>query len=69
VEITSANGTLTSSVRFDHTLRSGVLTVGHGRIDETPGALTSLTIDIDEVTTMPLTSGVPVTVQPAASDQ
>lgn len=64
VEITSKNGTLASRVHLDATLRPGVVTVGHGRFGESPGALTSLSVDIDEVTTMPLTSGVPVTVRP-----
>ena len=64
VEVASSNGTLTSQVHLDPTLRPGVITVGHGRIDASPGDLTSLTIDIDEVTTMPLTSGVPVRVRP-----
>lgn len=63
VEITSMNGTLQSRVRFDRTLRPGVVTVGHGRVDESPGVLTSLTIDVDAVTAMPLTSGLSVTVR------
>lgn len=64
VEIASSNGTLASRVHLDPTLRLGVVTVGHGRIDGSPGELTSLSVDIDELTTMPLTSGVPVTVRP-----
>ena len=67
VEITSKNGTLESRVRFDSTLRPGVVTIGHGRIDESPGRLTSPTIDVDGSTTMPLMSGVPVTVRPTGS--
>lgn len=63
VEIESSNGRLTSRVHLDPTLRPGVVTVGHGRVDSSPGELTSLTVDIDELTTMPLTSGVPVTVR------
>lgn len=64
VEVFSSNGMLSSPVHLDATLRPGVVTVGHGRVDESPGALTSLTVDVDEVTAMPLTSGVPVTVRP-----
>jgi len=67
VEITSSNGTSTSRVRFDRTLRPGVISVGHGRLGESPGLLTSSTIDVDPVTSMPLTSGVPVTVRLAQS--
>lgn len=65
VEIASGNGTIESAVRFDRTLRRGVVSVGHGRIDSSPGRLTSLVIDVDGATTMPLMSGVPVTVRAA----
>lgn len=63
VEVSSDNGTLTSHVHLDATLRPGVVTVGHGRIDESPGRLTSPTVEIDALTSMPLMSGVPVTVR------
>ena len=63
VEITSANGTLTSAVNLDETLRRGVISIGHGRFKTSPGVLTSSTAEVDGATAMPLMSGVRVTVR------
>ena len=49
----------------DRNVRTGVVSVTHGRDGCSPGQLTSSNNAVDPLTTMPHASGVPVTVAPA----
>jgi anaerobic selenocysteine-containing dehydrogenase len=64
VELRSVHGTVRATAGLDDTLMPGVVSVGHGRPDRSPGRLTSLVLDVDPLTTMPMTSGVPVRLRP-----
>jgi anaerobic selenocysteine-containing dehydrogenase len=65
VEVASAHGTITASVRVDENIRTGVASVTHGRSPEGPGVLTSATDGVDPLTTMPHASGVRVDIRPS----
>jgi anaerobic selenocysteine-containing dehydrogenase len=65
VEVATANGSITATVRIDAGVRAGVASVTHGRAAGGPGVLTSSTDGVDPLTTMPHASGVPVVVRPA----
>lgn len=62
-EVSSRHGELTAVVALDASLRRGVVSIGHGRWDHSPGQLTSPIDDVDLLTAMPQTSGVPVHVR------
>jgi hypothetical protein len=61
-----AHGSVTVTLRTDPLVAPGVVSVTHGRLDASPGGLTSTRADVDPLTAMPLASGVPVTINPAA---
>ena len=48
------------TVVVDERMRTGVVSLVHGRRGHSPGNLTSARTDVDPLTTMPRTSGVPV---------
>ena len=60
--VASAHGSLRAQVAVDPNLREGVVSITHGRRDDGPGQLTSTQVDVDPISTMPLASGVPVTI-------
>ena len=60
--VTSVHGQAAATVAIDESLRQGVVSMSHGRRDQNPGGLTSLTVEVDPLTAMPHASGVPVTV-------
>lgn len=64
--VASAHGSLRARVAVDPNVREGVISITHGRADDGPGQLTSSRVDIDPMTTMPLASGVPVTIAASA---
>jgi anaerobic selenocysteine-containing dehydrogenase len=66
VEIRSDHGRLIGIARVDDNLRAGVVTSPHGWIDLNACELLSGHDDVDELTGMPLMSGVPITIRPAA---
>ncbi len=68
--VASVHGELEALVTVDPNLRAGVVSVTHGRIAAGPGSLTSSRANVDPLTTMPIASGVPVTVTraPASND-
>jgi predicted molibdopterin-dependent oxidoreductase YjgC len=61
--VVSEHGAVDVVVVVDARLRAGVVSLGHGRRDHSPGRLTSSHADIDPLTTMPRTSAVPVRVE------
>ncbi|MEO6469166.1 MAG: molybdopterin dinucleotide binding domain-containing protein, partial [Acidimicrobiia bacterium] len=63
----SAHGAVTVSAAVDDRVRPGVVSVTHGRAAQSPGSLTSSSIDVDPLTTMPRASGVPVTISRSPS--
>ena len=65
VTVASAHGAITGSLVLDPTMRPGTVSVNHGRAGADVARLTSATVDVDPLTTMPLASGLPVTVTPA----
>ena len=65
--VTSAHGAATVTVSADAGVRAGVVSLTHGRAAGSPGSLTSARVDVDPLTTMPLASGVPVTISSAPS--
>ena len=69
VTITSAHGRLTAVMTVDRNVRTGVVSVAHGRVGQSPGQLTSSHEDVDLVTAMPQASGVAVTVLGGAINQ
>jgi len=62
--VTTAHGALEVVVVTDARVRRGVVSMVHGRRDESPGVLLSAREGIDPLTTMPHASGVPVTIEP-----
>ena len=62
VSVASAHGTIEAVVEIDDSLRRGVVSMSHGRGRNSTSRLTSSHVDIDPLTTMPLASGLPVTV-------
>ena len=65
VTITSAHGRLTAAMTIDDNVRTGVVSVTHGRMSQSPGRLTSSHEDVDLITAMPRASGVAVSVNPS----
>ncbi|MCU1397884.1 MAG: putative dehydrogenase [Acidimicrobiales bacterium] len=62
--VISDHGEVDAITVFDENIRRGVASLTHGRGAQTAGRLTSSHIDVDPLTTMPLASGLPVTVSP-----
>jgi anaerobic selenocysteine-containing dehydrogenase len=60
VRVSSRAGEITVTVVLDANVRRGVASVTHGRFTDGPGVLTSSTLGVDLLTTMPHASGVPV---------
>ena len=63
--VASEHGSLVATVACDDLVRRGVASVTHGHDGRSPGLLTSAAIDVDPLTTMPLASGLAVTIRPA----
>jgi anaerobic selenocysteine-containing dehydrogenase len=63
VALQSANGSLVATVQLDESLRPGAVSVTHGHPGSITGTLTSSSRDVDDLTAMPLASGVPVVIQ------
>jgi anaerobic selenocysteine-containing dehydrogenase len=63
--VTTAHGALEVLVVTDGRVRPGVASMVHGRRDQSPGLLLSTRDGVDPLTTMPHSSGVPVTIEPA----
>jgi anaerobic selenocysteine-containing dehydrogenase len=64
VTLATDHGTITAGVLADATVRTGVVSITHGRIDENPGNLTSGDDDVDALTAMPRVAGLDVRVTP-----
>jgi anaerobic selenocysteine-containing dehydrogenase len=62
--LTSAHGTVTTTVVPDPTVRADVVSMTHGHAGTNPGELTSGTIGVDPLTAMPRASGLPVRLGP-----
>ena len=60
VALASEHGEVTATCIADPTVRPGVASMTHGHLHESPGRLTSDTIDVDPLTAMPHVSGLPV---------
>jgi anaerobic selenocysteine-containing dehydrogenase len=60
VSIRSAHGELDAELLLDERVRPGVISLTHGHGGASPGRLTSSTVDVDPLTTMPWASGFPV---------
>jgi anaerobic selenocysteine-containing dehydrogenase len=60
VRITSAHGQIEAVLRIDPGVRSGTVSMNHGRAGAPVAALTSATEDVDPLTAMPRASGLPV---------
>jgi anaerobic selenocysteine-containing dehydrogenase len=69
VTITSAHGRLTATMTVDGNVRTGLVSVTHGRVGASPGQLTSSHEDVDLVTAMPQASGVAVTISAGPTNQ
>jgi hypothetical protein len=67
VTVTSEHGTLTATAMLDEGVRPGVVSMTHGRPERSPGRLTSGVADVDPLTTMPLASGLTVTIAALAA--
>jgi hypothetical protein len=65
VIVATEHGAATAGVVADATVRAGVVSMTHGRSAENPGALTSETSDVDDLTAMPRVAGLGVRVTPA----
>ena len=63
VALQSAYGSLVATVQLDESLRPGAVSVTHGHPGSHTGTLTSAHRDVDELTAMPLASGLPVSIQ------
>jgi anaerobic selenocysteine-containing dehydrogenase len=61
--VVSEHGAVEVIVVVDERIRTGVVSLGHGRRGHTPGRLTSATADVDPLTTMPRASGLPVRIE------
>jgi anaerobic selenocysteine-containing dehydrogenase len=62
VTVVSEHGSIEVTVVIDHRMRAGAVSLVHGRRGRSPGTLVSATSDVDPLTTMPRTSGVPIRV-------
>ncbi len=60
VAVVSEHGSVDVTVVVDHRMRAGAVSLVHGRRGHSPGTLVSTRADVDALTTMPRTSGVPV---------
>jgi anaerobic selenocysteine-containing dehydrogenase len=60
--VASAHGEVVAVLAVDAGVRPGTASLTHGRTSSPAGVLTSATVDVDPLTTMPLASGLPVTV-------
>ena len=67
ITLRSAHGALTVSAAVDDRVPPGVVSVTHGRAAHSPGSLTSSSIDVDALTTMPRASGLPVSISRSPS--
>lgn len=67
VDITSATGSVTVTVRFDDGIRPGCVSMPHGFADPAVGALTSGAIDTDPLTGMVRQSGLRVRMRAATA--
>ena len=61
--VVSEHGVVDVTILVDDRIRAGVVTLVHGRRGHSPGRLTSARAEVDPLTTMPHTSGVPVRVE------
>jgi anaerobic selenocysteine-containing dehydrogenase len=61
--VVSEHGAVDVTVVVDERIRVGVVSLVHGRRGHSPGELTSSTIDVDLVTTMPRASALPVRIE------
>ncbi len=61
--VVSEHGVVDVTILVDDRIRAGVVTLVHGRRGHSPGRLTSARVEVDPLTTMPHTSGVPVRVE------
>ncbi len=64
VTITTPNGSIITDFVADPGVRAGVISMTHGHGDANPGHLTSGNVGVDELTAMPLVSGLEVLVSP-----
>ena len=65
VQVRSAYGSMDAALATDPNVRVGAVSCTHGAWDANVAQLTSATVDVDEETGMPQTSGVPVTISPS----
>ena len=63
VRVASQHGELEVPVVVDGRIRAGAVSLVHGRRGRSPGSLVSARDDVDPITTMPRTSGVPVRIE------
>ena len=61
--VRSEHGEVDVEIVVDDRMRAGVVSLVHGRRGHSPGSLVSARADVDPLTTMPRTSGVPVRVE------
>ncbi len=61
--VVSEHGVVDVTVVVDERIRAGVVTLVHGRRGHSPGQTDSARAEVDPLTTMPRTSGVPVRVE------
>jgi formate dehydrogenase len=62
--VVSQHGAVDVTVVVDDRMRTGVVSLVHGRRGHSPGKLTSRSADVDPLTTMPRASAVPVRMTP-----
>jgi anaerobic selenocysteine-containing dehydrogenase len=62
VRVASRHGSLLATIAIDELVRPGVASMTHGHDGRSPGLLTSSTADVDPLTTMPLASGLAITI-------
>jgi anaerobic selenocysteine-containing dehydrogenase len=65
--VVSEHGAVDVTVVVDDRMRTGVVSLVHGRRGHSPGNLTSRVADVDPLTTMPRASAVPVRISPRPS--
>lgn len=65
--LTTAFGTVPVTLVPDRSVRTGVVSMTHGRPDENPGDLTSEVVGVDDLTAMPRVAGLPVRIAPGPS--
>jgi predicted molibdopterin-dependent oxidoreductase YjgC len=62
--VVSEHGAVDVTVVVDERMRTGVVSLVHGRRGHSPGSLTSRVLDVDPLTTMPRASALPVRMAP-----